>query len=164
MSANSSSHLEWLESKLDGFEDKLAEAEDIVARLRPIVANLRGTIQALTAESQGPKPPKALFDLAENGSQPTGHATGRPFTVGNKNPAMPERRPEFAESTLLDAAGKIITGSADAVHANGVTDAVFEIRDQKGFNLAKHSVSSEMHRGAKKGFWLKVGPNLYRRR
>ncbi len=157
-------HLDWLRDRLGDFESKLADAERTVARLKPAVVNLRGTIDALNAAEQGPRPSEPLFLTLP--TSPNGEGTqnlGAPFTAGNKNPNMPERRLVFANGTLLEAAGQLVDASAEPLHADVVTNAIFVIRDKKEFALAKHSVASELYRGAKKGLWAKAGPNLYRR-
>tara|TARA_Y100000310_G_scaffold335353_1_gene417199 strand:+ start:732 stop:1055 length:324 start_codon:yes stop_codon:yes gene_type:complete len=101
--------------------------------------------------------------LDQNGSQ-SPKAFGTPFAKGNQNPNMPDRRPEFANSTLIDAAGTIINATPSALHADDVTRAVFIINDRDGFTLAKHSMASELYRGAKKELWKALGENRYRRK
>ena len=162
-------HLSWLQEKLACYESKLSDAESAIAELRPIVLNLRGTIEALTTEGHGPTPQKNFVDdqSVNNDAnlfvgQPT-ITTQKPFTVGNQNPNMPARRPEFATTRLLDAASQIIDNTPNTVHANDVTNSVFIIETKEQFGLAKRSMAAELHRGAKNGLWDFIGENRYRR-
>lgn len=168
MNAAVKDHLDWLQEKLAVYESKLADAESTVSKLRPVVTNLRGAIDALTSEEHGPRPSKDLFEgqsFHQNGSQQSHTATGgKGFTVGNKNPKMPNRRPEYANLTLVAAAAQVISGTPTTIHADDVTQAVFIIENKDQFALAKHSMASELHRGAKAGRWDALGQNRYRRK
>ena len=167
MLATETTHLEWLQQKLDHYESKLAAAEVEVERLRPAVISLRGTLEALSAERKGPAPPVRLFDRSSDVGidkpDVNGDLAGKPFTTGNKNPLMPPRRPEYAEARLIDAARSVIIQSQTTIHADQVTEAVFLISSKEQFKLAKHSMASELLRGANKGFWQKLGGNRFRR-
>ena len=162
---NTEQHLDWLRSKLTEFESDLADAERTVAILRPAVNSLRSTIEALSTDGRKPLQSEKLFEISkdENKAPIVQDMLGKPFMPGNKNPEMPKRRPLFAQITLLDAAQRLITNSAKPLHANVVAEAIFEIHDSRELKLAKRSVASELYRGAKKGLWMKVGPNLYQR-
>ena len=168
MNATEQDHFSWLQERLVAYESKLLEAESTVSRLRPIVANLRGTIEVLGSDERGPTPPQDLFSRHDfNGASSTSSPlpmVSKPFTKGNQNPNMPDRRPEYAETTLLEAAGLIINAAPDIMHADDVTRAMFDIKSKTGFALAKHSMASELYRGAKKGLWNALGDNRYRRR
>lgn len=163
MSMATVDHLAWLQEKLSGYESKLSEAEATVAKLRPLVSNLRDIIAALIAEHQGPTPQRDIFGaehLVEDDLGNTG-STKKPFIKGNQSPKMPNRRPEFANRTLIEAASQVINSQAGAIHANDVTEAVFVISNKADFALAKHSMASELYRGAKKGLWIALGNNRY---
>jgi len=160
-------HLEWLQDKLAAYESKLAETEATIARLRPIVLNLRGTIDAIASEERGASPPKDLFgeQPATNGALNGASSPGPKYTLftrGNKNPNMPERKAEFADRTLIDAAAQVINATPDTLHADSVIKAVFVIENIDQFKLAKHSMGSELHRGARRGLWQAVGGNRFR--
>jgi len=160
-------HVNWLQDRLSAYESKLSEAEATVTKLRPIVTNLRGTIEALVSDDRGPTPSRDLFgqSLVNDGPTPKSRPTAvKPFAQGNQNPNLPARRPEFAESTLIEAAGRIINATPDEIHADVVTEAVFEASDRAGFLLAKRSMSSEIYRGSKNGLWNRLGDNWYRRK
>ena len=163
MVANTSDHLAWLQDKLNGYESKLSEAENTVARLRPLVSNLREVIDALTTENQGPKPQRDIFGSETAYQNDSGdiRPLRQPFVQGNQNPKMPGRRPEFADHTLIEAARTVINAALGGLHADDVTRAVFLNTDKVGFALAKHSMASELYRGAKKGFWNALGNNRY---
>ena len=157
-----SDHLAWLQDKLSGYESKLSEAEATVAKFRPLVSHLRDVIDALTAEQRGPNP-LGSATISQNGSRDT-RALRRSFIQGNQNPNMPDRRPEFADRTLIQAAGDLINSAPGILHADDITKAVFAITNKAGFALAKHSMASEAYRGAKKGLWTALGNNQYRRK
>ena len=164
MSTSTNDHLTWLQDKLSTYESKVTEAEATVAKLKPIVSNLHTVIAAFIAEDQGPLPDRDMFGneaTHQNRYQETGHL-GKPFTQGNRSPDMPNRRPEFANYTLISAACKILHDAPDILHANDITKAVFEIRDKASFHKAKHSMVSELYRGAKKGMLTSLGDNKYR--
>ncbi len=165
MNDTTSTHLAWLQDKLLGYEYKLAEAENAVANLRPLVSNLRDVIDALTAEHDGPKPQRNIFgdDTIHQSSSQDTQPERKPFVQGNQNPEMPARRPEFADSTLIAAAGEIVNSASRTLHADEITKAVFVSTDKVGFALAKHSMASELYRGAKRGFWTALGGNRYER-
>ena len=165
MSTATSDHLAWLQDKLSGYESKLSEAEFTVAKLRPLVSNLRDVVEALTDEQQGPKPQRDIFGsetISQNGSRQLKQFK-KPFIKGNQNPNMPDRRPEFVDRTLIEAASEVINAESGIVHADDITKAVFVIADKADFALAKHSMASELYRGSKKGFWIALGNNQYRR-
>ena len=155
MNDATSDHLTWLQDKLSRYESKLQEADITVGKLRPLVSNLRDVIEALTAENGGPKPQRNIF------GQDT-KSPNIPFAIGNQNPKMPDRRPEYADRTLMKAAGEIINAEPTILHADDVTKAVFVIANKGDFALAKHSVASELYRGAKKGLWIALGKNRYK--
>ena len=171
MNTDTQEHLAWLQDKLATYESKLTNAESAVAKLRPIVLNLRGTIEALTSDGQELILSKDLLrgQPVNNGDQIISApllaepAITKRFTVGNHNPNMPARRSEFANSTLIQAAGQVINNnSPNTMHADEITNAVFVIETRAQFKLAKHSVASELYRGARKGLWEFLGQNRYR--
>ena len=155
MNDPTSDHLAWLQDKLSGYASKLSEAEATVAKFRPLVSNLRDVIEALTAEKEGPKPQRDIF------GQDT-KSLKIPFTRGNQNSKMPDRRPEYADRTLIESAAEIINAEPNILHANDITKAVFIIANIGDFALAKHSMASELYRGAKKGLWIALGKNQYK--
>ena len=163
MSTSTKEHLVWLQDKLATYEGKLSEAEATVAKLKPIVSNLHTVIVAFIAEDQGPLPDRDMFGneaTHQNRYQETEHLS-KPFTQGNRSPDMPNRRPEFANHTLISAACKILHDAPDILHANDITKAIFEIGDKASFRKAKHSMVSELSRGAKKGVLTSLGDNKY---
>ena len=164
MSTSTNEHLAWLQDKLATYEGKLTEAEATVAKLKPIVSNLHTVIVAFIAEDRGPLPDQDMFGneaTHQNGYQETEHLS-KPFTQGNRSPDMPNRRPEFANYTLISAACKILHDAPGILHANDITKAVFEIRDEASLRKAKPSMASELYRGAKKGELTSLGNNKYR--
>ena len=164
MSTSTNEHLTWLQDKLAIYEGKLTEAEATVDKLKPIVSNLHTVIVAFIAEDQGSLPDQDMFGneaTHQHRYQETEHFS-QPFTQGNRSPDMPNRRPEFANYTLISAACKILHDAPGILHANYITEAVFEIRDKAGFRKAKHSMVSELYRGAKKGVLTSLGDNTYR--
>lgn len=164
MNTATSDHLVWLQDKLSGYESKLSEAEITIAKLRPLVSNLRDVIDALTADNEGPKPQQDIFGsetIYSNGSQDI-KPLKKPFVRGNQNPRMPDRRAEFADRTLIEAASEVINAEPGILHADDVTRAVFVIASKGDFALAKHSMASELYRGAKKRLWIALGNNRYR--
>lgn len=168
MNIASDPHMEWLQDKLADYEAKLDDAESIVAKLRPIVTNLRGSIDALLSDSHGPIPDNDMFQgqpLSPNGTVSQNRPTNRKhFAQGNQNPLMPARCAAYADVTLLDAAAHVINNTPSTVHADEVTNHVYHIENRKQFALAKHTMASELYRGAKKGLWDALGENRYRRK
>ena len=158
-------HLDWLRDQLAGYEERLSQAEATVTRLRPTVASLRFALEALQTDGGSPPPPTPdMFgNKVESAMSDRYPVLTRLFTQGNQNPDMPARRPEFVDKTLIQAGGVVVNAAHGAVHGDDVTKAVFDIKTPSDFALAKRSMTSELFRGAKKGLWVALGGNRYRR-
>lgn len=149
-----------------GFRDALvAQAERKRAHLRALVEQrrqidleweqLRRYIDELnhTLRAEGLE----IIDTSQDIKPRTGFAA-----PGNRSGNMPPRREPFVATSLTEAV-KMLLAHHGQMHADELVNAIFDIKDRRGFLAAKQNLGSTLSRMAKKGSWKRgTRPNTYR--
>lgn len=159
---NQDDHITWMREKLAMYEKELTQAQEKVQRLAPVVGHLRGAIAALLSV-QGDNKTGRLFEDSPTRNPPSmpnfGALIPQAHVQGGES-AMPPRRTK-SDETLIEAIRKVLDASSGALHADEITDMIFDWKTTEQKRRAKHSVVAELYRGMPNGWWEKLGGNRF---
>lgn len=145
------SHIKWLREQLVLTERDIKETERIflevegkLKKLRESAEYFRGVISVVTGQEEEDLS-RASFIESESGVR------------------MPKElvRSEFSGMLIRDAAKLIIDGHDKPLHAEELIDSLYDVGSEEERRLIRRSFSSELRRGAEKGWWDKVGKNTF---
>lgn len=136
-------------------EARLAEMESQHRQLGADIERERQHIEHLNALLRdlglAPSPELAAPAFTPNGTQRVRPAN-TDFSAGNRSSKLPERRPEFASLSLVQAAGTIL-GRGDLMRTDDVARVIYDVQTPDQLKAANGTLRSALASGVNRGFW-----------
>ena len=145
------------EFRLSRLEDEQAQLMETIERERAYIDLADALLRNLGLTQEVPQAGPTLFPI---GSQ---QATlpSKAFVAGNRSDKMPERRSEFANVSLIDAAKRLMS-VGKAMNLGEIAEAIYDIRTEEELHAAKGNVRSAMANGVVKGLWQREKAGTFR--
>lgn len=146
------------ETRLTELEARHQRLGTDIERERQHIEHLRALLRDMgLASPPSPVPPTPT----PNGTQPNRPAN-TDFSTGNRSPKLPERRPEFASVSLVEAAGRILRRD-DWMRTDDVAREIFDVQTAEQLRAANGTLRSVLASGVKRGAWERGDtPGMFR--
>lgn len=81
-------------------------------------------------------------------------------TIGNRNPATPERRPEFAAIALYEAIARVLSDGRTYT-TDDLVSAIYEAQTPREVSAARNSLRTNLATGVDRGDWVRLRPGVF---